>query len=86
MDTRQDNNGVSDLRQNNDTAGTERDDKAGIGQDDKGVDILEQDNKKVVELAAGVCTRARRLLQRAFFLAARSNLFFTFSFLESVLS
>ena len=70
----QDNNRVDDLGQDN-KAGIERRDNK-MGPDEKGV----------AEPATRAChTRTQRLLCRAFLLAAYSNRFLTFSFLESVI-
>ena len=71
---RQNNNGMGNLAQNN---------KADIGRQDN---KMGPDNKKAIQPAVrACCTKAQRLLCCAFLLATYSNLFFTFSFSESVI-
>lgn len=47
-------------------------------QDNDGVDDSKQDDKRVIESAIKVCTRALKLLCRTFLLAAHFNIFFVF--------
>lgn len=81
----QDNDGVDDLEQDDNTAGIERDDEAGTKQDDDKVGVPGRDNKRVVEPGTGARMEAWRLLRHAFLLVMRSNPFFTFSSSESVI-
>lgn len=83
--TRRDNDKVGHPKQDDDIVDTEQDIKMSIERDNNGIDIPGRDDEGAAKLAAGACTKVRKLLRRAFLIAARFNPFFIFLSSESMI-